>query len=158
MPPQLFSGGQSPPGAYAWEWPARPALGVSMPPPVAPPACLSPALASDLPELDGVQLAPGLTRRPYHPDLQWEAFPCLLWLEKRLGWGTPSAWARRGSGASLQTRCRWGPARAFLHRRASLPGTRSPGLPPPGSGPVSGFLNDAGPVEAAPAPPPLRQP
>ncbi|XP_070319827.1 bcl-2-related ovarian killer protein isoform X3 [Odocoileus virginianus] len=73
-----------------------------MPPPVAPPACLSPALASDLPELDGVQLAPGPTRRPYHPDLQWEAFPCLLWLEKRLGWGTPSAWAMRGSADELE--------------------------------------------------------
>ena len=141
------------PQACAWEWPARPALGVSMPPPVAPPACLSPALASDLPELDGVQLAPGPTRRPYHPDLQWEAFPCLLWLEKRLGWGTPSVWAMRGSGTSLQTQRRWGPVRAFLHLWASPLGTRSPGLPPPGSGLVSGFLNDAGPGEAAHPPP-----
>ena len=105
---------RSPPGSVRgngwpgppWEFPCHCPRG---------PTSLSPALASDLPELDGVQLAPGLTRRPYHRDLQWEAFPCLLWLERRPGWGTPSAWAERGSGASLRTWCRRGPARAFLH-------------------------------------------
>ncbi|XP_069439199.1 bcl-2-related ovarian killer protein isoform X5 [Ovis canadensis] len=77
----------SPPGSVRgngwpgppWEFPCHRPRG---------PTSLSPALASDLPELDGLQLAPG--RRPYHQDLQWEAFPCLLWLERRPGWGTPT--------------------------------------------------------------------
>ena len=105
---------QSPPGSVRgngwpgppWEFPCHRPHGSTS---------LSPPLASDLPELDGVQLAPGPMRCPYHRALQWEAFPCLLWLEKRPGWGTPSAWAVRGSGTSLRTWCRRGPVRAFLH-------------------------------------------
>lgn len=105
------SRGQSPAAPEVCVGTARPALGISRPPqraPTPPPQFRS---------VPGCSWPRGMPQAPLSARTAQSAFPCLLWPERRPGWGTPRPrlWNAR---PSLPGRCREHRPRAGPRDRA----------------------------------------